>query len=454
MKRLLFLAITLAFALSAGAQTPEAVLESISKYPNHAYPEAAVYPGAPAEGVAVAPEGYEPFYFSLVGRHGSRYERSDKYFKRALGVFNKASELGILTEDGKLLHKKIKEIYDAQQGNDGELAPLGFEQWNEIAERAYNNFGKVFESGSIEAKSSISLRCVFSMTSFTNAIKGKVPSIKIAQNARKSDLWIIRPLANDPAFTKEDKKIIADAKKALGADEFRKEWEKNYDVSAFISKVSTDPEAFVKKCGGDAPFMIARHTIISLLFGENFGHGDRELLTRLFTPKELYGLYIHQTSNWVNSSIGRGAEAVEAYQAYMRPMAEDILNKAQAAIDGKNPDVANLRFTHDSYVGPIMSVLGYEGCVPQWNENIELAATSFNHGTVVPMAANLQIVLYRNKQGKVLVRSLINERDAYLPIKSKTAPFYTWKEFSDYINGNLKQLDASKEKVLKEFGKQ
>lgn len=449
MKRILTILVALVAIFTVSAQTPEAVLESIGKYPNLAYPEASVYPGAPAEGIATAPEGYEPFYFSLVGRHGSRYERSDKYFKRALKVFNKANELGILTEDGKLLHKKIKEIYDAQQGNDGELAPLGFEQWNEIGERAYKNFGKIFESGSVEAKSSISLRCVFSMASFNNAIKGKVPSIKIAQHARKSDLWIIRPLANDPAFTKEEKKIIADAKKELEAEEHRKEWVKNYDASSFISKISTNPEMFVEKCCEDAPFMIARHTIISLLFGENFGCGDRELLSRLFTPKELYGLYVHQTSNWVNSSMGRGAKAVEAYQSYMRPMAEDILNKAEAAIAGKNPDVANLRFTHDSYIGPILSVLGYEGCVPQWNENIELATTSFNHGLVVPMAANLQIVLYRNKQGKVLVRSLINERDAYLPIKCKTAPFYPWNDFRKYVNNNLDALTKSRESVLK-----
>ena len=453
MKRIASVLIALVAIFTVSAQTPEAVLECISKYPNLAYPEAAIYPGAPAEGVATAPEGFEPFYFSLVGRHGSRYERSDKYFKRALGVFDKANELGILTEEGKLLHKKIKEIYDAQQGNDGELAPLGFEQWNEIGERAYKNFGKIFESGSVEAKSSISLRCVFSMASFNNAITGKVPSIKVAQHARKSDLWIIRPLANDPSFTKEEKKIIAEHKNALGTNELRKEWEKNYDASAFISKVTTDPEAFVKKCGDNAPFMIARHTIITLLFGENFGHGDREMLTRLFTPKELYGLYVHQTSNWVNSSMGRGAKAVEAYQSYMRPMAEDILNKAQAAIDGKNPDVANLRFTHDSYVGPIMSVLGYEGCVPQWNKDIELATTSFNHGTVVPMAANLQIILYRNKKGKVLVRSLINERDAYLPIKSKTAPFYPWSEFCKYVNNNLDALAKSRDNVLKKHNK-
>lgn len=453
MRRITTFILALLLSVAAFAQTPEAVLESIGKYPNLAYPEASIYPGIPFGEMAAAPEGYEPFYFSLVGRHGSRYERSEKYFTRALKVLDKANELGILTEDGKLLHKKLNEVYASQQGNDGELAPLGFEQWNDIAERAYKNFGKIFESGSIEAKSSISLRCVFSMTSFTNAIKGKVPSIKITQHARKSDLWIIRPLANDPAFTKEEKKIIAEAKKELGADEFRKEWEKNYDVSAFISKVATDPVAFVEKCCEDAPFMIARHSIISLLFGENFGHDNRELLTRLFTPKELYGLYVHQTSNWVNSSIGRGAEAVEAYQAYMRPIIEDILNKADAAIKGENPDVANLRFTHDSYMGPLFSVMGYEGCVPQWNKDIELATTSFNHGTVVPMASNLQIILYRNKKGKILVRSLINERDGYLPIKCKTAPFYPWEDFCKYVNENLKQLDKSKESVLKKFGK-
>ena len=453
MRRITTFILALLLSVAAFAQTPEAVLESIGKYPNLAYPEASIYPGIPFGEMAAAPEGYEPFYFSLVGRHGSRYERSEKYFTRALKVLDKANELGILSEDGKLLHKKLNEVYASQQGNDGELAPLGFEQWNDIAERAYKNFGKIFESGSIEAKSSISLRCVFSMTSFTNAIKGKVPSIKITQHARKSDLWIIRPLANDPAFTKEEKKIIAEAKKELGADEFRKEWEKNYNVSAFISKVTTDPVAFVEKCCEDAPFMIARHTIISLLFGENFGHDNRKLLTLLFTPKELYGLYVHQTSNWVNSSIGRGAEAVEAYQAYMRPMIEDIINKADAAIKGENPDVANLRFTHDSYMGPLFSVMGYEGCVPQWNKDIELATTSFNHGTVVPMASNLQIILYRNKKGKILVRSLINERDGYLPIKCKTAPFYPWEDFCKYVNENLKQLDKSKESVLKKFGK-
>jgi hypothetical protein len=104
-------------------------------------------------------------------------------------------------------------------------------------------------------------------------------------------------------------------------------------------------------------------------------------------------------------------------------------------------------------MGPLYSVMGYEGCVPQWNKNLELVATSYNHGTISPMASNLQIVLYRNKKGEVLVRSLINECDGYLPIKCETAPFYPWKDFCKYVNDNLNYFDISKNKVLKKMGK-
>ena len=81
-----------------------------------------------------------------------------------------------------------------------------------------------------------------------------------------------------------------------------------------------------------------------------------------------------------------------------------------------------------------------------------MATTSFNHGTLVPMAANLQIVLYRNKQGKVLVRSLINENDATLPIKCSTAPFYPWSEFCKFMYDILNHFDKVQERVLNNRG--
>ena len=453
MRRFTTLILALLVSLAALAQTPKEVLEAIRKYPNLAFPVASTYPGVPFGEIEKAPEGFEPFYFSLVGRHGSRYEQNDKPMRIAMDFMRKADSLNILTPDGKLLYKKIVEIFNAQQGHDGELAPLGFEQWSAIGERAYNNFKRVFDSGSIEAKSSISLRCVFSMATFNDALKGKNPNIKIAQHARQSELWIIRPLANDPNASEEAKSIAREHRNKGSWNEAIKEMDRSYDASSFLSKITTDSKRFIKECGAKYPFRALRYSFRVLLFAENFGHGDRELLTRLFTPEEMYGVYVYMTAKWVNHTMGRGDEYVEMKQSHMKPMVDDIINKAQAAIDGKNPDAANLRFTHDSYVGPLLSVMGYEGCVPQWNEDIEKAATSFNHGVMVPMAANLQIVLYRNKQGKVLVRSLINERDAYLPIKCKTAPFYPWSDFCKYVNSNVKALCDTQERLLKQHAK-
>ena len=69
------------------------------------------------------------------------------------------------------------------------------------------------------------------------------------------------------------------------------------------------------------------------------------------------------------------------------------------------------------------------------------------------MAANLQVVLYRNEVGEVLVRSLINERDAYLPIECKTAPFYPWSDFKSLVEGNMKQLIDTRNRVLAKYKK-
>jgi hypothetical protein len=265
-------------------------------------------------------------------------------------------------------------------------------------------------------------------------------------------LWIIRPLANDPNASKAAKELASEHREQGSWNKAVKEMDRSYDVSSFLSKITTDSKRFVKECGAKYPFRAARYTIRTLLFAENIGLGDREMLNNLFTPEELYGAYIYFTSKWVNHTMGRGDEYVEMKQSHMKPMVDDILNKAQAAIDGKNPDAANLRFTHDSYVGPLLSVMGYEGCVPQWSENLELATTSYNHGVICPMAANLQIVLYRNAKGDVLVRSLINENDAYLPIKSDIAPFYRWSDFCKYMYDNLNRFDKAQERVLKNSG--
>ena len=453
MKKLLSLLVALMAISAVSAQSPEVVREYISKYPNLAATVLSTYPSVPLGEVAAAPEGFKPFYFSLVGRHGSRYDQKEDRFRNAFKVLRRADSLGILTADGKELYKRIEIIYKEQKGHDGEITSLGIEQWQGISRRAYERFGEVFRSGSVEAKSSTSLRCVFSMVSFCDMLKGLCPSITIAQSARKEDMWFLRPLVNDTRVSEVAKGLNKEYRDNGDWVASRKEVDRNNDVSSFLSKVTTDSDTFVKKCCIKSAGSSARYIFTSLLMGENFEAGDRELATRLFTLDEMYNICIYNTAIWVNDSMGRGNDLVEMRQSHMRSLVEDILNKAEAAIEGKNPDVANLRFTHDSFVGPLITTIGYEGCVPQWNKDLEVASTSYTHGLLVPMAANLQIVLYRNKRGEVFVRSLLNERDVTLPIKCTTAPFYPWKEFCKHIQANLSRLDKAAERVMKQHSK-
>ena len=51
------------------------------------------------------------------------------------------------------------------------------------------------------------------------------------------------------------------------------------------------------------------------------------------------------------------------------------------------------------------------------------------------MAGNLQIVFYRKNiaDRNPLIKVLLNEKEATLPLPSALAPYYTWSDFRDFF---------------------
>ena len=451
MKRIIFTLIALATLFSLSAQTPEAIRESIRKHPNLAIPTFSTYPCMPLEKVAEAPKGFEPFYMSVVSRHGSRYEQDDKYFRKIVEIFDKADNLGILTPEGKLIHQKMTKILEEQQGRNGELTSLGYEQLRLVGNRAYNNFPAIFSGEcSVDGRSSTSLRCVFSMVAFVQGLKENNPLIKVEQQARREELPAIRPLVDNKErspkiFQKHHKEFVDSGE---GAEEL-KAWKREQRTPDFMSKITTDPERMLKECGGRYDFNVMHNTHKTLLFAANFSMDCSQLIERNFTTDELYLSYLYATYKWIYNSISVGNDIVETRLSCMRPLVDDIIERANKAIEGKNPHVADLRFTHDSYVAPLQAYMGFDNHRGTYSLDVEKAATSFNFSPMIPMGANIQFVLYRNKAGKVLVRTLINERDATIPVKCKTAPFYPWDDFCNFVTKSMDKFEASRSRVLK-----
>ena len=457
MKRYLSLFVTLIVALGATAQTPEAIREIIRKNPNFAEPTVATYDNIVREKRAPAPKGFKPFHITLIGRHGSRYELRDTIFTYLTDTYNRASKLGILTPLGQEICQSLNRATAEQSGRGGELAPLGQRQWRDIGRRTYQNFKEVFDKGAIEGKSSVWMRCVMSMVSFVDGLKEENSKIPVEMEARQEYLKIVRPMANYPGMPDEIQDIWDSYCKRhdkVWRNEFVSQI-KNEDIKEMLSKVVTSPERLVKECGVPnlAQFFFNTHHL--LLFAQNLEVCDVEILKRTFTLDEQYLCYLYKSINWLHWTGAWGNPRVEAYCSYFHPFIDDLFGNIQGAIDGKNPYVANIRFTHDSYITPLLTVLGYKDCAMQYYgsgmANWEKGATSISLSPLVPMAANLQIVLYRNKRGDVLVRSLLNENDIYLPIECETAPFYRWEDMRQVTLNNLKRLDLSRDNYLRQF---
>ena len=454
MRRAYTLILLLSLSLSALAQSPEAIREMLKQGPHLATPTTATYPIVPLGEIAMAPEGFEPYYLSVVGRHGSRYhEDINKHILGPHSIYRKADSLGILTVKGKEVYEALSRVLSANTNREGELTDIGYQQWLGIAHRIYKNFTPIFASGTIGSKSSHVMRCVLSMLAYNQGIKECNPALGIVQNSRKSERPILLPLTDNPGTPRFVRALYKDYRKNGEWLEYRKAWDKQSDCSSFISKITTDRNRLLNECGGGSDLNVARQTLTPLNFAENFGDNNRELIASLFTPEEIYDIYVYTSVTWSNNTIGRGNEIVEMYASYVEPLIDDIMTHLVTAAEGNNKNHADHWFTHDSYVFPTLSIIGYEGCVPQYSTDIEHLATQINYSLQIPMAANLQVVLYRNEVGEVLVRSLINERDAYLPIECKTAPFYPWSDFKSLVEGNMKQLIDTRNRVLAKYKK-
>lgn len=94
-----------------------------------------VYYAYPAPGVQTkAPKGYEPFYISHFGRHGSRWLISDEEYIRVMEVFEKAHQAGKLTPLGEDVRKRLAIVWADAEGRGGDLS-----QWAWISSAVLPN---------------------------------------------------------------------------------------------------------------------------------------------------------------------------------------------------------------------------------------------------------------------------------------------------------------------------
>ncbi|MBR1462092.1 MAG: hypothetical protein IJ604_01760 [Prevotella sp.] len=420
MKRLVVSIITSvaiwASALSAMAQTEglamaeEQASEDISKqemqYAGYYYN----YPGVPAGyQYTAAPAGYEPFYISHYGRHGSRFLTSNKKYESVIALLTGHQ----LTDFGKDVLSRMQRCFDYSQGNDGALSLLGARQHRQIAARMYRQYQSLLSKPiHIEARSSTAMRCAISMANCCMELRALNPTLDITMQSAARFMPVL-----------VNKEEVAEGEcDSLRKEQFRQFTDSIVQPSRFLELLFTN---YRDEAAGRQMMLDCWHIFADMQNLPELGISFRNL----FTHDELFRLW-----QWDNAedlyAYGILPGCSRRYHRNARRIVEDIVSQADSVIQTGKPAVT-LRFGHDTNLASLAYLLQLSGCngTPQ---NYRDAWKHWANYQVTPMAANLQVVFYRkngvSSADDVLVKFVYNETERTIPLATDSAPYYRWSE--------------------------
>lgn len=427
MKKLLFTAIISLFAITTIAQS---VQEDLKRDIRYSASNQMAYP-TPTQALTPAPEGYKPFYISHYGRHGSRYLINPKDYSYPHEVLKSADSAGVLTPLGKNVLKRYEIIIQEADNRYGELTPLGAEQHRQIARRMYERFPEVFEGNVwVDAKSTVVIRCILSMTNELTELTRLNPKLRIRHDASMHDMYYMNY---------NDKELLKKKWNKESNDVYEKYFKEmvNYDYA--FCQLFTDTSFVWRKADARKFYEKLFHTANNL---QNLEARKKVTLYDLFTDEDMYNNWRVANMWWY---LGYGFSQLNGgKQPYVqRNLLRKIIEEADSCIVLQNPG-ATLRFGHETMVMPLTVLMGLNGYDLVTDDYAHLDQKGWVNYRIFPMGANIQLVFYRRNTGNkdVLVKVLLNENEATLPIKSDTAPYYKWSEVRDYY---IKKIESYKE---------
>ena len=416
MKRILTILSLALLTLTVSAQ----VLDALKADPRRAYGNDYPYQFSEVK-LTKAPKGYKPFYISHYSRHGSRYYWNAFLYRELDSLLTNAHNKHLLTPEGEAFHTKFMACKDELATGVSELSDLGWEQHQRIARTMYNNFPEVFKNGgNVLAISSLSGRCVLSMSSFCQELVQCNPKIEIREQSSRFTLDGVVP--NDRQNpVKNDYPKGVKPRFEKNRDKFQSSSTLKDDI---IKRVFTSTEGLKGDMNHIASNLINLYTSLPSI-------GHEGMMGNIITDEEL-------VARWEGENLGSYAW-VFGPQYEMIPILNDILKKAEAVINGSSDHISDLRFGHDTCIGPLTVLMGINGADKDPEDPYEVKNVYQNWQT--GKASNIQLIFYRSKKSSdILLKCLLNGKEASLPVPTDNYPYYKWTDFRNFYQNRINSV--------------
>ncbi len=360
-----------------------------------------------------APKGYEPFYASHFARHGSRYLISDNDYKWLVDLLSKAQEANALTTLGIDVKQRLDTVWEEARGRGGELTPLGQRQHHDIAQRMYQAYPQIFtDAAEISASSTVVMRCAHSMFAFMEGLKELDPTLQISRESGTRNMDFLNYHSPESGkYTTHEADYYQDYKK-FEAEKTQPDRliASIFSDSLFVRR-HVDPKGFMQGMYWLAVDMQNMETPISFY--------------DIFTPDELFDLWeIYNFSFYATNSSYPLADGQHVDNA--KNLLRNIVETADQYIaEGKHG--ATLRFAHDGNIIPLTALMQFPNCAAYETNPYELSKI-YSNFKISPMASNVQAIFFKNKNGDVIVKFMLNEEEVPIPATTDMYPFYRWED--------------------------
>ncbi len=409
MRRLFFIFLTLFMTLSAKSADPTSTDYSVADCSGSLKP----YPIV--ESRVETPDSLLPVHINHVGRHGSRFPASQHNTLTLYTALQRADSLGTITPLGRRLLSMTGYVLDRCENHWGALDSLGMAEQRSIASRMFVAFPNLFIGKTVDAISSYSPRCAMSMYEFTYQLDRLNNDMAIYTSVGRQNSTLMRPF---------------DLSKEYSAYISSKVWETPLQD---YTNIQVTDEPLHRVLGKEFPIsdaeaqslVLAEYYFIAGLPAMNFECNPEDF----FTKEEYNRLWSVFNLKQYLQRVGNTLSTEPADIA--SNLILDLVATADAAIEGKSDATVNLRFGHAETLLPLYSLLRLPGAWYLTNY-FDTVSTHFRDFDLVPMAANMQMILFKTKAGKFYVRVDINEVPVTL-IPNDDRIYLPWDEARDYM---------------------
>ena len=380
----------------------------------------------PTTRLTPAPKGYEPYYLSHYGRHGSRWLISKHDYTDVIDALVKASKQGQLTAEGQEVLSKMERFYPTTEKRLGDLTTVGERQHHGIGRRLTRNFPEIFmkKGVAVDARSTVVPRCILSMMAECEELQGANPTIRIHNDVSESLQYYLNQSWPD---------LLRSASRK--GRRVREGYNRRYTHPERICSLLFNDPKWVADSIDAGHFMRRLFDVATNMQSHDT---DIELLS-LFTTDELYDQWRIRNVGWF-LDYGSSPLTDNLMPFSQANLLHNIINTA----DTVSQVQATLRFGHEVCVMPLACLLEMGDCGKSY-DNLDSLDVYWRNYRIFPMACNIQLVFYRPKKGRegdILVKAMLNEREVSLPAETTQWPYYKWTDLRNYYVWKLGEYET------------